>query len=105
MLHEIDTMAPPPRFLFAHTRKALAYRPGITSIVLYGLEVGDGLEGPYYLEIRFLDYETLRSEGDHLMFSLEEAMEAAEADYGILPGDWREMDEAEVARIHVGQAS
>jgi len=65
--------------------------------VLFGLEIeGDN---PVYLEIRFEDYETLQIEGDHLMLGLEEAMESAELEYGILRSDWREMSEMEIQRI------
>lgn len=33
------------------------------------------------------------------MLSLEEALESARADYGILRTDWRAMSRAEIARI------
>lgn len=54
-----------------------------------------------YLEIRFVDYETLDIEGDHLMGSLEEAMEYAEIEFGILHDDWRPMSEEEIERIPI----
>jgi len=83
--------------LFAYVKKISNFRPDVTAIVLFGLEVeGDD---PVYLEIRFQDYEELQIEGDHLMLGLEEALESAESEYGILPSDWRVMSGAEVQRI------
>lgn len=83
--------------LFAYVRKISDFRPDVTAIVLFGMKV-DG-DDPVYLEIRFQDYEGLRIEGDHLMLGLEEALESAEFEYGILPSDWRAMSEAEIQRI------
>ncbi|WP_156043960.1 hypothetical protein [Pseudomonas mandelii] len=72
-------------------------RPWVTAIVLFGLEVeGDA---PVYLEIRFEDYQALQIEGDHLMLTLEETMKCAEAEYGIVPSDWRAMSQHEIDRI------
>ncbi|MBB2884821.1 MULTISPECIES: hypothetical protein [Pseudomonas] len=65
--------------------------------MLFGLEVeGDA---PVYLEIRFEDYQALQIEGDHLMLTLEETMKCAEAEYGIVPSDWRAMSQHEIDRI------
>lgn len=54
-----------------------------------------------YLEIRFIDYETLDIEGDHLMGSLEEAMEYTEIEFGILHDDWCPMSAEEIERIPI----
>jgi predicted nucleotidyltransferase len=83
--------------LFAYVRKISEFRPDVTAIVLFGLVVeGDDL---VYLEIRFQDYGELQIEGDHLILGLDEALEIAEFEYGILPNDWRVMSEAEIQRI------
>jgi hypothetical protein len=83
--------------LFAYVRKISDFRPDVTAIVLFGLKVeGDD---PVYLEIRFRDYKELQIEGDHLMLGLEDALESAEFEYGILSSDWRAMSEAEIQRI------
>ncbi|MCU1784790.1 hypothetical protein NTD80_18735 [Pseudomonas sp. 13B_2.1_Bac1] len=90
-------MPQPTNCFFAKVRKLNEFRPGVTSLVLFGLEIeGDN---PVYLEIRFEDYEALQIEGDHLMLGLEDAMESAELEYGILRSDWREMSEMEIQRI------
>lgn len=85
------------RHLFANVRKTSDFRPDVTAIVLFGLEATDG--NPVYLEIRFLNYDALEIEGDHLMLSLEEAMDSAETEFGILQSDWRPMTESEIQRI------
>lgn len=85
------------KHLFANVRKISDFRPDVTAIVLFGLEVTD--DSPVYLQIRFLDYDKLEIEGDHLMLSLEEAMDSAEFEYGILQSDWRPMSEMEIQRI------
>ena len=86
-----------PQHLFANVRTVDDYRPSVTAIVLFGLEVeGEGL---VYLEIRFEDYLGLKIEGDHLMLTLEEAMESAEHEYGISASDWRAMSQDEIDRI------
>ncbi|MGY2339028.1 hypothetical protein ACW9HW_07245 [Pseudomonas sp. SDO5532_S415] len=83
--------------LFAYVRTISEFRPDVTAIVLFGLKVeGDDL---VYLEIRFQDYGELQIEGDHLMVGLDEALESAEFEYGILPSDWRVMSETEIQRI------
>ncbi|MCO8311775.1 GNAT family N-acetyltransferase [Pseudomonas mandelii] len=85
--------------LFAYVRKISDFRPDVTAIVLFGLKVeGDD---PVYLEIRFRDYKELQIEGDHLMLGLEDALESAEFEYGILSSDWRAMSEAEIQRIPI----
>lgn len=50
--------------------------------MLFGLEVKD--DDPVYLLIRFEDYGKLQIEGDHLILGLDEALESAEFEYGIL---------------------
>lgn len=88
-----------PQYLLAHVRQPCEYRPTVTAIVLFGLEVEGEGEPPVYLEIRFTDYASLQVEGDHLMLSLEDALQAARDYYGILPQDWRAMSQAEIDRI------
>lgn len=88
-----------PLHLVADVKKPCAYRPNVSTIVLFGLEVEGEHEPPIYMEIRFLDYDSQQIEGDHLMHSLEEALESAKQDYGIFRDDWREMNEVEIARI------
>lgn len=83
--------------LFAYVRKISNFRPNVTAIVLFGLKAED--DDLVYLEIRFKDYGELQIEGDHLMLGLDEALESAEFEYGILPNDWRVMSEAETQRI------
>jgi hypothetical protein len=83
--------------LFAYVRKISDFRPDVTAIVLFGLKAED--DDLVYLEIRFKDYGELQIEGDHLMLGLDEALESAEFEYGILPNDWRVMSEAEIQRI------
>lgn len=86
-----------PLHLFAYVRQSCEYRPGVTAIVLFGLKVeGDP---PVYMEIRFIDYASQQIEGDHLMLSLEEALESARKDYGIQQDDWRAMSPEEIERI------
>lgn len=92
-------MAPAPQHLFAYVRQPCEYRPHVTAIVLFGLKVAGGDEPAVYLEIRFIDYDRLQVEGDHLMLSLEEALEAARTDYGIEQGDWRGMSQEEIDRV------
>lgn len=92
-------MSQAPVYLFAKVRQPCEYRPGVTAIVLFGLEVEGEGEPPVYLEIRFIDYAGQQIEGDHLMLSLEDALESARVDYGILQADWRAMSPAEIARI------
>lgn len=87
-----------PVYLFANVRQPCDYRPNVTAIVLFGLEV-TGEDEPVYLEIRFIDYDSRQVEGDHLMLSLEEALEYARLDYGIEEQDWREMSQQEINRI------
>ena len=88
-----------PRHLFAYVRQPCEYRPSVTAIVLFGLSVEGKDEPPVYLEIRFTDYSRQQVEGDHLMLSLEEAIELARSDYGIQADDWREMDQQEIDQI------
>lgn len=83
--------------LFAYVRKISDFRPDVTAIVLFGLKAED--DDLVYLEIRFKDYGELQIEGDHLILGLDEALESAEFEYGILPNDWRVMSEAEIQRI------
>ena len=87
-----------PKYLFANVRQPCDYRPNVTAIVLFGLKVmGD--DEPVYLEIRFIDYDSLQIEGDHVLPALEEALEYALFDYGIDELDWREMSQQEINRI------
>lgn len=88
-----------PLHLVADVKKRCEYRPSVSTIVLFGLEVKGEQIPPVYMEIRFVDYESQKIEGDHVMLSLEEALEFAEKDYGILKDEWREMSEVEIARI------
>ncbi|MFJ4255956.1 hypothetical protein ACIP01_03245 [Pseudomonas monteilii] len=90
-------MPKPTSHLFAYVRTVSDFRPDVTAIVIFGLEVTN--DGPVYLLIRFEDYEELQIEGDHLFLGLDEALESAEFEYGILPSDWRVMTEAEIQRI------
>jgi hypothetical protein len=83
--------------LFAYVRTISEFRPDVTAIVLFGLKV-EGVD-LVYLEIRFQDYGELQIEGDHLMVGLDEALECAAFEYGILPSDWRVMSETEIQRI------
>lgn len=92
-------MTEKPVYLFAKVRQPCEYRPNVTAIVLFGLEVEGGEDPPVYLEIRFIDYGTQQVEGDHLMLSLAQALESARADYGILPADWRALSQEEIDRI------
>lgn len=88
-----------PLHLFAYVRQPCEYRSSVTAIVLFGLKVeGDG-DPPVYMEIRFIDYASQQIEGDHLMLSLEEALESARMDYGIEQDDWRPMSPEEIERI------
>jgi len=90
-------MPQPTSHLFAYVRKINDFRSDVTAILLYGLKAED--DDLMYLEIRFRDYGALQIEGDHLMPGLNEALESAEFDYGILPNDWRVMSEAEIQLI------
>lgn len=45
-----------PVYLFAKVRQPCEYRPNVTAIVLFGLEVEGEGEVPVYLEIRYIDY-------------------------------------------------
>ena len=54
---------------------------------------------PVYMEIRFIDYLARQIDGDHLMFSLDQALISARNDYGILETDWRAMSTEEIDRI------
>ncbi|WP_122422475.1 hypothetical protein [Pseudomonas viridiflava] len=92
-------MHPSPRHLFAYVRQPCEYRLSVTAIVLFGLSVEGEDEPPVYMEIRFIDYDRQQIEGDHLMLSLEEAIEAARRDYGIQPEDWRAMNQTEIDQI------
>nr|WP_260406956.1 hypothetical protein [Pseudomonas cichorii] len=92
-------MTQAPQHLFASVRRRCEYRPAVTAIVLFGLEVEGEGEAPVYMEIRFIDYDSQQVEGDHLMLSLEEALEHARDDYGILQTDWRAMSQEEIDRI------
>ena len=92
-------MTEKPVYLFAKVRQPCEYRPNVTAIVLFGLEVEGEDEAPVYLEIRYIDYCRQQIEGDHLMLSLEEALESARVDYGILRTNWRAMSRAEIDRI------
>lgn len=98
-------MPQPTNHLFAYVRKISDFRSDVTAIVLFDLKVEDDYR--VYLEIRFEDYGKLQIEGDHIMLGLDEALESAEFEYGILPSDWRVMSEAEIQRIPfiVGGAS
>jgi hypothetical protein len=88
-----------PLYLFAKVRFSCEYRPNVTAIVLFGLEVEGEDEPPVYMKIRFIDYTSQKIEGDHLMLSLEEALEYARSDYGIQQNDWRAMNQEEIDRI------
>ncbi|WJD60239.1 hypothetical protein [Pseudomonas kurunegalensis] len=90
-------MPKPTSHLFAYVRTVSDFRPDVTAIVIFGLEVAN--DDPVYLLIRFKDYEEVQIEGDHLFPGLDEALESAEFEYGILPSDWRVMTEAEIQRI------
>lgn len=92
-------MKPQPLHMVADVKVPCAYRPSVSTIVLFGLEVAGEHEPPVYMEIRFVDYASQQIEGDHLMITLEQALESAEQDYGISKDDWRQMSDAEIARI------
>ncbi len=51
-------MPQPTSHLFAYVRTVSDFRPDVTAIVLFGLEVKD--DGPLYLLIRFEDYVKFR---------------------------------------------
>lgn len=84
-----------PGYSFAPCKEPSEF--GVTSVVLIGLVSTDG--DALYLLIRYVDYETGVVEGDHLYHSLEEAFESTHSDYGIGPGDWRSLSEAEIAVV------
>lgn len=86
-----------PQYLFAHVRHPDDFRPKVTSIVLFGLASTEGQI--FYLEIRYIDFERNIIEGDHLMWSLEEAYEYAFIDYGIRELDWRPLSKVEIEKI------
>lgn len=92
-------MTQAPQHLFAFVQQRCEYRPAVTAIVLFGLKVEGEGESPVYMEIRFIDYGSQQVEGEHLMLSLEEALEHARDDYGILQTDWRAMSREEMDRI------
>ncbi|MCQ4317172.1 hypothetical protein EA797_03950 [Stutzerimonas zhaodongensis] len=89
-----------PQYLFSHVKHADDYRPDVTAIVLFGMAATDG--HVFYLEIRYIDYENDIVEGDHLMWSLEEAYEYAFRDYGIQKNDWRQLSLEEIKAIDSG---
>ncbi|MGE8064068.1 hypothetical protein [Pseudomonas sp. NPDC089569] len=90
-------MPQPTSHLFSNVRKISDFRPDVTAIVLFCLKAEDN--DLVHLEIRFKDYAELQIAGDHLMLGLDEALESAEFEYGILPNDWRVMSETEIQRI------
>ena len=91
-------MTQAPSYLFAYVRHPCEGRPHVTAIVLFGLTV-EGEDSPVYMEIRFIDYLARQIDGDHLMFSLDQALISARNDYGILETDWRAMSPEEIERI------
>lgn len=91
-------MTQAPSYLFAYVRHPCEGRPHVTAIVLFGLTV-EGEDSPVYMEIRFIDYLARQIDGDHLMFSLDQALISARNDYGILETDWRAMSTEEIERI------
>ncbi|MFP3515201.1 hypothetical protein SB766_03215 [Pseudomonas sp. SIMBA_077] len=92
-------MSSEPVYLIASVRQPCHYRPSVTAIVLFGLEVEGNNTPPVYMEIRFIDYPNLQVEGEHLMLSLQDALESARVDYGIEQADWRDMNQEEIDRI------
>lgn len=82
--------------LFANVRKENPYRPSVRSIALLGMQ---GDDQPWYLQVRFYDFDTKDIEGDHLMFSLQEATNYAQVEYGISESDWRPLRPDEVDAI------
>lgn len=82
--------------LFANVRKQNPFRPAVKSVALLGMR---GDDQPWYMQVRFYDFATMDIEGDHLMFSLQEAINHAQADYGILESDWRPLQPGEVDSI------
>lgn len=82
--------------LFANVRKQNPFRPAVRSVALLGMR---GDDQPWYMQVRFYDFATMDIEGDHLMFSLQEAINHAQADYGILESDWRPLQPGEVDSI------
>ncbi|WP_243247505.1 hypothetical protein [Pseudomonas maioricensis] len=86
---------PSPRYLLANVRNPDG--TGVTALVAFGL-VTDDAEF-IYLVIRYIDYTQPRVEGDHVYFSLEEVIAAAQDEYGIEPQDWRPLSEAEIRAI------
>jgi hypothetical protein len=93
-------MSESPKYLFAHVRHPDDFRPEVTSVVLFGLASTDGQI--FYLEIRYIDFEKNIIEGDHLMWSLEEAYECALRDYGVREADWRPLSKVEIEKIESG---
>ena len=89
-----------PKYLFAHVRHSDDFRSEVTSIVLFGLASTDAQI--FYLEIRYIDFERNIIEGDHLMWSLEEAYEYAFRNYGIREIDWCPLSRVEIERIESG---
>jgi hypothetical protein len=82
--------------LFANVRKENKYRPTVRSIAFLGMH-GDGQQ--WYLQVRFCDFDAMDIEGDHLIFSLQEAMDYARMEYGVLESDWRLLRSDEVNAI------
>ncbi len=69
---------------------------GVTALVAFGLVTTDA--EVFYLVIRYIDYPNI-VEGDHLYHSLEEVIEAASAEYGIAPPDWRDLSADEISEV------
>lgn len=82
--------------LFANVREKCPWRPTVKSVALLGMR---GDHEPMYMMVRFCDFDSQDIEGDHLMFSLEEAMDSSREEFGILESDWRTLRPEEVDAI------
>lgn len=87
-------MASQPSYLFAALEQP--DDAGVTALVAFGLVTTE--DEVFYLVIRYIDYPNI-VEGDHLYHSLEDVLEAASAEYGIAPRDWRELSGDEINEI------
>jgi hypothetical protein len=87
-------MTSQPSYLFAALEQP--DEAGVTALVVFGLVTTDA--EVFYLVIRYIDYPN-SVEGDHLYHSLEEVLEAASAEYGIGPREWRALSADEISEV------
>lgn len=87
-------MASQPSYLFAALEQP--DDAGVAALVAFGLVTTE--DEVFYLVIRYNNYPNI-VEGDHLYHSLEEVFEAASAEYGIAPPDWRDLSPDEISKV------